>query len=110
MSQEIKILMTDSYGAGWSTWADRDNVGDFMLTYQPIIDYIEAKDAKDEDHDLHDKHPLVLQMLEEIKTRFGDKAYACVLSADNLRVETCYRPSLVEQLGIKCYDGKEYIG
>lgn len=55
-----------------------------MLTYEPIINYIEEKEAADEDHDLTEEHPLVLQMLQEIKIRFGNEVDPCVGGASNL--------------------------
>ena len=36
-----KILVSPDFGAGWSTWMDGE-VREFALTYQPIIDWLEA--------------------------------------------------------------------
>ncbi len=36
-----KILYSPGYGAGWSSWAEGD-IAKLMLTYQPIIDAVEA--------------------------------------------------------------------
>ncbi|RJR07450.1 hypothetical protein C4588_06910 [Candidatus Parcubacteria bacterium] len=109
--KHIKILMTRSYGAGWSSWESNPEIADFMLTYQPLIDYIEAKDNEDVDHDLSPEHPLVLKMLEEIKSKFNlpDHRLPCVLAAENLIVEEVYQKSLAELLGIRDYDGSEYF-
>lgn len=78
MSRQIKILRTGSYGAGWSTWSRPDDVADFMLTYLPIIEYLEKKDAADEENDLDVNHPLVLEMVQVIKKKFGEKTDPCV--------------------------------
>jgi len=49
----MKILISPSFGAGWSTWAHDDvteagSQARRALTYQPIIDAIESGDWKDE--------------------------------------------------------------
>lgn len=41
-SMERKILYSPSYGAGWTSWESDPDIKRFMLTYQPIIDYLEA--------------------------------------------------------------------
>jgi len=109
MAEPIKILMTHSYGAGWSTWCEDPEIADFMLTYQPIIDYISKIEDHDIAHDLSEQHPLVVEMLAEIERRFPNHRLPCVGGAKNLGVETTYRKSLVELLGIKCHDGNEYF-
>jgi hypothetical protein len=43
-----KILYSPNYGAGWTSWESDIEMKKFMLTYQPIIDYLEAgSDFKD---------------------------------------------------------------
>lgn len=105
-----KILISSGFGAGWSTW-NSGEVGKFMLTYQPIIDFLEAgmsfsrEDCHDSSYDNNNKkdHPLLLLMREEIKARFGEE-YVCVLGANDLIVETVYGPFRVRE-----YDGSESV-
>ena len=37
-----KILYSPAYGAGWTSWESDPQIKKFMLTYQPIIYYLEA--------------------------------------------------------------------
>src|ERR1035437_1732898 len=103
-----KILISPNFGAGWSTW-NSGKVAKFMLTYQPIIDFLEAgmSFTHDDSHvwgeDNRLLHPLLLLMQEEIKAKFGED-YACVLGADGLIVETVTGPFRVTE-----YDGSENI-
>jgi|ERR1035437_4974566 hypothetical protein len=103
-----KILISPNFGAGWSTW-NSGKVAKFMLTYQPIIDFLEGgysfthEDSHVWREDNRLIHPLLLLMQEEIKARFGED-YACVLGADDLRVETVTAPFRVTE-----YDGSESI-
>jgi len=111
----IKVLITKGYGAGFSTWA-RGEVAEFILTYKPIIDYLEQSEIKDrgfrEPNGLTPEHPLVKQMLGDILTKFGEQGVknVCVLSVDNLEVEEVYIPSLLDIIKIKDHDGYESIG
>jgi hypothetical protein len=103
-----KILVSSGFGAGWSTW-NSGEIGKFMLTYQPIIDFLEAGNSfTDEDCHSDEKtnrkeHPLLLLMMEEIRAKFGED-YTCVLGADDLQVETVYGPFRINE-----YDGSESI-
>lgn len=114
--ETIKILITNNFGAGWSSWnMSRGKIADFMLTYQPIIDYLEQPEIKNrgykEPNGLSEKHPLVKQMLEDVGQKFGeDKAKrVCVLGVKNLVVHEVTFPSLVDAIGLKDYDGKELV-
>lgn len=108
----IKILKTNNYGAGWSSWAIRNDVAEFMLTYEPIIKYIETKEAEDDGfgkHDLDENHSLVLQMIAEIIQKFGKGSDPYVGGAKNLEVVEVNLPSIIETLGLRAYDGKESL-
>lgn len=108
----LKILMTRSYGSGWATWNESNSeVADFMLTYQPIIDYLEKLDPKPtwkEKNGLSPAHPLVKQMEKEIEAKFGVTSL-CVSAAENLIVEEVHKKSLVEMVGISDFDGRESL-
>ena len=90
-----KILYSPGYGAGWSSW-NSGEVAKYMLTYQPIIEHIEA-----------DKGPvppaLLDQLQRECAEKFGD-GYVCVLGADQLKIWTGTGPVKIEE-----YDGNESV-
>lgn len=103
-----KILYSPGFSAGWSSWNSGD-AGKFMLTYQPIIDYLEAgntftyEDANGDSIEGGPKHPLLIQLQKECNEKFGNE-YVCVLGASDLEVATVdglYR--------ITEYDGNENI-
>ena len=97
MGGAMKVIISAGYGAGWSTWNDGEE-GRYMLTYQPIIDALEAGKIVEEND------PLVVQMQEEILDKFGE-SYVCVLGAgSDLRVVNAYPPFRVDE-----YDGFESI-
>jgi hypothetical protein len=62
------ILYSPGFGAGWSTWADGE-VAIIALTYQPIIDALEAGET------LSDSHPAVLKLHEDIDAKTGVPNY-----------------------------------
>jgi hypothetical protein len=101
-----KILLSPGWGAGWSTW-NPDEVAKFMLTYQPIIDFIEAGGSfkRNETSDLHGDHlhPLLMELADEVKAAFG-KDYVCVLGAIDLEVVSVDGPFKITE-----YDGNESI-
>lgn len=115
-----KILYSPGYGAGWTTWNDGD-VASYMLTYQPIIDFLEAgnrfTDADTRtggargDAAYLPSHPLLRQLQKECKKKFGED-HVCVLGADSLRVATVGgRVRLHEYDGSESYEGEgEYEG
>jgi hypothetical protein len=90
-----KILYSPDFGAGWSTW-NSGQVAKYMLTYQPIIDHIEAA-----------KGPVTDALLEQLKRecleKFGEDQ-VCVLGADSLRVWTGTGPVKIDE-----YDGSESV-
>ncbi len=88
----MKILISPGYGAGWSTWADDEEVARDIRTYQPIIDAIE----KGENH-----MPLVDALEKEFKEK--DK-YLYTGGADNLVVVEVEPPFYIDE-----YDGYESV-
>ena len=104
-----KILYSPGYGAGWTTWND-PKVNKIILTYQPIIDFLESggKFTDKEVHDNHDDptkgHPILVQLQKVVKDKLGENQYCCVLGADDLEVyETSGRVRIEE------YDGSESV-
>lgn len=96
-----KILISPGYAGGWSTWND-DKIAEFMLTYAPIIEYLEAHP---ETH-LNENDDVVKQMLGEIYEKF-DVDDVCVLGVKNLKVEEVFgRFTIVECEG---YESIQYL-
>lgn len=75
-----KILIAPSYGAGWSTW-NSGPTAKYMLTYQPIIDFIESGGQFGRGED----HPLLTRLKDECRELFNE-GYVCVLGASDLKV------------------------
>lgn len=61
-----KILISSGFGAGWSSLADC-NKAKAVAEYQPIINYIENGGDPSQ---LNASHPLVLQMMKDLKLDF----------------------------------------
>ena len=103
---ERKILYSPGFGAGWSSWNDGE-VAKYMLTYQPIIDFLEAGNEfnRNECDDLygHVLHPLLAQLERECLEKFGEK-YVCMLGASDLRVA-----AVSGRIRINEYDGSESV-
>jgi hypothetical protein len=98
-----KILYSPGYGAGWSTW-NSGEVARFMLVYQPIIDFIEGGNSfTNDDTDEKTIHPLLKQLQDECREKFG-KEYVCMLGADDLEIFTTNK-----RVRISEYDGFESI-
>ena len=108
-----KILVSHGYGAGWSSW-NSGEVGKYMLTYQPIIDFVEAGGEFKASEvggfgEFGEKklHPLLQQLADECKERFGKQGeYVCFLGADggDLQVETVHGAFKIRE-----YDGSESV-
>jgi len=106
MGKEMKrkVLISYGFGAGWSSW-NSGETAKFMLTYKPIIDFIEAgnkftrEDAGDIDG--NGMHPLLKQLQDDCLEKFND-TYVCVLGARGLALETVYGLIKVDE-----YDGYE---
>ncbi len=93
-----KILISRSFGAGWSTWAgdspsQSDSLARRALTYQPIIDAIESGDWLD----TAKRKALHAQAKEEL-----DDIY--MGGFDDLEIAEVDGPFCVEE-----YDGSESI-
>ena len=102
-----KILVSSGWGAGWSTW-NGGEVADYMLTYQPIIEFLESGGVfteKDKPRypEFEVKHPLLKQLVDECKERFGAD-YVCLLGVEDLVVEVVSGPFRVTE-----YDGYESV-
>jgi hypothetical protein len=74
-----KILYSPGYGAGWTTWAGGSKeFKQWMLTYQPIIDFLEAGGTfEDNDGVFTDRplHPILVQFKKEAREKFGEDPY-----------------------------------
>jgi hypothetical protein len=90
-----KILYSPSYGAGWSSW-NSGEVARYMLTYEPIIEHIEAGKGPPTEALLDD-------LQRECQERFGAD-YVCVLGASDLRIWTGEGPVKIDE-----YDGHESV-
>ncbi len=102
-----KILVSPGYGAGLSSW-NRGEVAKYMLTYQPIIDYLESGGKFTYVQCggfLYEKetHPLLLQLQKECLEKFGVN-YVCVLGARDLVVHEVNGLVRIED-----YDGDESV-
>ena len=95
-----KILISPGYGAGWSTWSDKEHEK-FALTYQPLIDYLEANDG---DNDSAEFGALVDQFIKDLKAEFGEDASFYTGGARDLCVVDVDGPFSVRE-----YDGFESI-
>lgn len=108
-----KILYSPNYGAGWVTWQTDPRVKALMLTYQPIIDYLEAggtfssKECEpvwnDDEVCTKNLHPLLRQLFNECRDRFDETPY--LGGATDLRVVTVAgRVRLHEYDGFESYE------
>ena len=114
-----KVLYSPGYGAGWVTWnSSKTGSAEFMLTYQPIIDFLEAggtfsggfSEKADQTRieyngdvaDLSSLHPVLKKFAEEFHEKFGEYPY--MGGAEQLRVEIVSGRVRVEE-----YDGNESL-
>ena len=104
MREPRKILYSPGYGGGWTSWCSNQEIKKFMLTYQPIIDFLEAggKFNSDEcDESKVDKcHPVLKKFAEECRAKFGEVPF--MGGADDLEVATVYGRVRIHE-----YDGNE---
>lgn len=104
-----KVLVSPGYGAGWVSWADGSiEFKRWLLTYQPIIDFLEAggqfTNADCESYPSDKKmHPLLEQLKKEAEEKF-DKSYIYLGGANDLVVKEVVGPIKIEE-----YDGYESI-
>ena len=104
----MKILITNDFGAGWSTWnTPNEDLRKFLLTYQPIIDFIEAGNTftHNDCHNPNEVHPLLQQLTKDITDRWED-LYFYLGGAENLTVRDIEQGSAFR---VNDYDGKESI-
>lgn len=102
-----KVLYSPGYGAGWTSWECDPETKRYMLTYQPIIDFLETGHKftrRDCDWpgngDYEPRHPLLRQLKAECREKFGTDPY--VGGAHQLRVV-----EVEGQVKIEEYDGSE---
>ena len=102
--QARKILVSPGFGAGWSTWAGK--AAAYVLTYQPIIDFLEkggkASELVYDFRNPEKTHPLLQALIAECKEKFDEDLYCG--GAQNLQVETVNRRVRVHE-----YDGSESV-
>lgn len=91
------ILISPSFGAGWSTWV-REEFVVFYLTYQPIIDRLNEGGTMDDQ--------LVAQFKSDAAERFGSAHYFGTQGADGLIVASV--PDGAE-FRVNEYDGSETL-
>lgn len=93
----VKILISPGFGAGWSSWVNKANdKAKAVAEYQPIIEFIENGGDPSE---LNNHHPLVIQMMKDLKL---DYFYAG--GAGELEVRETSEPYKIDE-----YDGSEYL-
>jgi len=101
-----KILYSPGFGAGWTTWNDGE-VAKYMLTYQPIVEFIEGggsfKDRECSDLPGYQLHPLLARLREECAEKFNAE-HVCMLGADGLQVMEVDGDVRIEE-----YDGSESV-
>lgn len=103
-----KILYSPGYGAGWSTWlGGSEEFTKWALTYQPLIDVIEANPGinltNNASYDEPERfHPVLQQFLKDAKEKFNEEPY--VGGADQLCVYTVTGPFRIDN-----YDGSESV-
>lgn len=97
----MKILISPDYGAGWSTWAwGGREAKKFVMTYQPIIDFIEQGN---DPSTINENSEIGKQFLKDFKKATGN-SYFYFGGAKNLEVVDVDPPFSVQE-----YDGNEYI-
>lgn len=87
--QERKILVSPGFGAGWTTETTNHKAAQFLLTYQPIIDFLEAGGAFTEKNGALVRRPaqpweryeepgqsIIKQLYEDLALHLGDMTEA----------------------------------
>ena len=102
-----KILYSPGFGAGWVSWEGNPEIQKFMLTYQPIIDFLEGggnfKLAETDNANAEEKlHPILAQFARECQEKFGSVPY--LGGARDLMVATVDGDIKIDE-----YDGSESI-
>jgi len=93
-----RILISPGFGAGWASWADSDKAK-AVAEYQPIIDYIDNGGDPSKLNLPNGHHPLVTQMMEDLKL-----TYFYAGGASDLEVRETSEPYKIDE-----YDGSEYL-
>ncbi len=81
-----KLLYSPKYGAGWSTWCSNPSLVKFMVSYRPIIDFLESGNKfeweddmvryDENDQPLYDKlHPVLREFAEACYRQFDEIPY-----------------------------------
>lgn len=89
-----KVLYSPGFGAGWASWND-DKVGKFMAEYPPLINAVENGEPTAD---------VIKTMVLEIKQKFGEDTYVCILGTDRLEVAVVSGPYIITE-----YDGSESV-
>lgn len=98
-----KILVSRRHGAGWSTWA-ADEIRQFMAEYEPIIEFIEDGNEFPSTHEACQKHPLMVQLLEDARKIKPNLEYIFLGGAYNLYVKEVNGPYRINE-----HDGAESV-
>lgn len=98
-----KILISPDYGAGWTSWhyGTKEEL-QFMLTYQPFIDFLENGGRFEENRENFENLEIVQKFIQDWKNKFPNKEVPFLGGLRDLKV--------VEVNGlvrIKEYDGYE---
>lgn len=109
-----KILYSPGYGAGWVSWNNsRKEVALYLLTYQPIIDFLEAGNkfvhaetsveyAKDDTPLFDTTHPILAKLYQECVEKFKEAIY--MGGARDLKVMEVFGEVKIDE-----YDGFESV-
>lgn len=102
-----KILYSNGYGAGWTSWTRDIKVAKLMLEYPPIIAAIEKGEKLVLEDGLNPKyHPAIEQLSNEIKEKFGENAIPYFGGANKLGIMEVSDDCKVR---ITDHDGKEDV-
>ena len=113
----MKVLYSAQYGIGWSTQNESvAGLAQFMATYPPLMEAVAARLAEIKKIDsfierrratvIPNDHPVIKQMLVEIKDKFGlEEDRVCVLSSRNLGISI----ESSDAVRITEYDGLETV-
>lgn len=112
--QTRKILYSPAHGAGWTSWAEGRDLKQFMLVYQPIIDYLEAGndfksvkldniyDQKGKPTKISHLPTCLQQFIKESEAKFGEAPY--IGGARDLEIEEVNCLVMITD-----FDGYEHI-
>lgn len=102
-----KVIISPSFGAGWSTWNDKELADDFLFDAE-LIDAIESGVYLGHDDRINapepDANTPLGAFLARLKEKHGEDEYYCLLGARDLVVVEVRGPFIVEE-----YDGSESL-